>query len=213
MATKQRIMYAALDLFSKYGYEATSVNQIASTIGIKAPSIYKHFPGKQAIVDAIRNEMQRRYEKHSVFFQVNWADEEDVRRRFKNANEESMVNDILNQLAYSIGDPYISKFRKLITIEQFRDPEIASIQTQRSFTDVLNYSENLFKFFMREGIMEPGDAKILSLQFISPFSTMIFLCDREPFREEEAMDMLRRHIHGFCEHYMHFKGEEANAEN
>ncbi len=205
MATKQRIMYAALDRFSKSGYEATSINQIASTIGIKAPSIYKHFPGKQAIVDAIRKEMLSRYEKHSIMAQPDWSDEEGIRRRFENANVESMTEDIVRQISYSIHDPYISNFRKLITIEQFRDPEIAAIQSQRSFTDILNYTEKLFEFFMREGIMEPGDARILAFQFISPFSTTIFLCDREPFREEEAMDMLRRHIKEFCAHYMHFK--------
>ncbi len=213
MATKQRIIYAALDLFSKYGYEATSVNEIANTIGIKAPSIYKHFPGKQAIVDAIRKEMMRRYEKNSIFLQINWSDDEELHRRFHDACEETMIDDIVKQISYSISDPHICKFRKLTTIEQFRDPEIAAIQTQRSFTDILNYAENLFNFFMRDGIMEPGDAKILAFQFISPFSMLISLCDRESISQEEAIDLLKRHIHCFCEHHMHFKGEKPHAEN
>lgn len=51
--TKQRILDKALDLFSKEGYDAVSVGQIAAAVDIKAPSIYNHFPSKQAIFDAI----------------------------------------------------------------------------------------------------------------------------------------------------------------
>ena len=43
--TKQRIMEEALRLFSENGYDAVSVEQIAQAVGIKAPSLYNHFPG------------------------------------------------------------------------------------------------------------------------------------------------------------------------
>ena len=41
--TKQRILTEAVKLFSKEGYEAVSVDQIAKAVGIKAPSLYKHY--------------------------------------------------------------------------------------------------------------------------------------------------------------------------
>ena len=41
--TKERLIKAALDLFSENGYEGTSVDQIAKAVEIKAPSIYAHF--------------------------------------------------------------------------------------------------------------------------------------------------------------------------
>ena len=44
--TRQRILNAALELFAQYGYEAVSVGQIAEAVGIKAPSLYKHFKSK-----------------------------------------------------------------------------------------------------------------------------------------------------------------------
>ena len=49
--TKGRILSAALELFSKRGYEAVTVEQIAQAVGIKAPSLYKHFKSKRDIFD------------------------------------------------------------------------------------------------------------------------------------------------------------------
>ena len=51
--TKQRILEKSLELFSTKGYDAVSVGEIAKAVGIKAPSLYNHFPSKQAIFDAI----------------------------------------------------------------------------------------------------------------------------------------------------------------
>ena len=46
--TKQRILDKALELFSAKGYDSVSVGEIAKAVGIKAPSLYNHFPSKQA---------------------------------------------------------------------------------------------------------------------------------------------------------------------
>ena len=55
--TKQRILDKALELFSTYGYDSVSVGQIAEAVGIRAPSLYNHYPSKQAIFDAIVGDM------------------------------------------------------------------------------------------------------------------------------------------------------------
>ena len=60
--TKQRILDKALELFAAYGYDSVSVGDIAKAVGIKAPSLYNHFPGKQAIFDAIVESTAARYE-------------------------------------------------------------------------------------------------------------------------------------------------------
>ena len=51
MSTGERIVYEALVLFSKKGYSDVYVAEIASAVGIKAPSLYKHFKSKQDIFD------------------------------------------------------------------------------------------------------------------------------------------------------------------
>ena len=61
--TRQRILAAALALFSEKGYDAVSVGEIAGAVGIKAPSLYNHFPSKQAIFDAIVEATAMQYEQ------------------------------------------------------------------------------------------------------------------------------------------------------
>ncbi|MCR4939677.1 MAG: TetR/AcrR family transcriptional regulator [Treponemataceae bacterium] len=63
MSTKENILEAALTLFSERGYDGTSVEQIAQAVGIKAPSLYKHFKGKEEILNAIIDSAEARYEE------------------------------------------------------------------------------------------------------------------------------------------------------
>ena len=53
MNTKERIIEKSLTLFSKHGYNAVTVRDIASAVGIKASSIYNHFESKQDIFNTI----------------------------------------------------------------------------------------------------------------------------------------------------------------
>ena len=63
MSTKEKIMDAALTLFAENGYDGTSVEQIANIVGIKAPSLYKHYKGKEDILNALIDSVEVRYEE------------------------------------------------------------------------------------------------------------------------------------------------------
>ena len=52
MNTKEKIIYEALGLFSRKGFDSVYMNEIAEAVGIKTPSLYKHYKSKQAIFDA-----------------------------------------------------------------------------------------------------------------------------------------------------------------
>ena len=52
MNTKQKILAEALSLFSEKGYSAVYVGEIAEAVGIKAPSLYKHYKSKQDIFNS-----------------------------------------------------------------------------------------------------------------------------------------------------------------
>ena len=45
------ILLAAVDLFHTKGYHATSVEEIASEVGVSATAVYRHFRNKQEILD------------------------------------------------------------------------------------------------------------------------------------------------------------------
>ena len=60
MSTKEKILDAALTLFAENGYDGTSVEQIANIVGIKAPSLYKHYKGKEDILNALIDSAEER---------------------------------------------------------------------------------------------------------------------------------------------------------
>lgn len=54
--TRQRILEAALELFNRYGYAATSQATIASAAGIRQGNLTYHLPTKMDLVEALRDE-------------------------------------------------------------------------------------------------------------------------------------------------------------
>ena len=70
MNTKEKILTAALELFSVRGYEDTSVADIAKTVGIKAPSLYKHYGSKQEIFTAILRKIDEQYRQQASMLQL-----------------------------------------------------------------------------------------------------------------------------------------------
>jgi AcrR family transcriptional regulator len=58
-ATEQRILDVATEMFYERGYHATTMREIATGVGIKAGSLYNHFPGKHDILVRIGQEATR----------------------------------------------------------------------------------------------------------------------------------------------------------
>ncbi|MGH3521781.1 MAG: TetR family transcriptional regulator, partial [Mycobacterium sp.] len=54
VATRDRIIDAAMELFSEHGYRATSITRIEQAAGLSpgAGGIYHHFPSKEALLTA-----------------------------------------------------------------------------------------------------------------------------------------------------------------
>ncbi|HVL00133.1 MAG TPA: TetR/AcrR family transcriptional regulator [Dongiaceae bacterium] len=52
-STRQRILDAAEELFATHTFAATSLREVAAKVGIREPSLYAHYPGKDAIYGAV----------------------------------------------------------------------------------------------------------------------------------------------------------------
>lgn len=194
--TKQEILEAVLDLFSTQGFEATSMQQIAEAVGIRKPSLYSHFAGKQEILDELVRTTIEQYEKHSLFAQANW-DNPDFTAGKQDITEDDVLQMILKHFCYIVHDPQIKKSRKMLTIEQFQNPTLKELQTKQNYTDVMRYFTGLVKFLIRQKKLFGSDAEIMAAQLCLPISVWINLCDREPEREEEIVALIERHVREF----------------
>lgn len=52
MRTREQILNAAIDLFGSRGFAATSMKDLASAAGVRAPAFYNHFSSKERILAA-----------------------------------------------------------------------------------------------------------------------------------------------------------------
>ena len=195
--TKQDILEAALELFSVQGFEATSISQIASAVGIRKASLYSHFDSKQAILDALVQEVLEQYAMHSIFARADW--EKDTGSLPQTADDA--VGMIQGQIRYILHDPAISRARKMLVIEQFQNMELAKLQTKQNYTDVLRYFTGLIRCLIQKGVLAADDPEIMAAQFCLPISVWINLCDREPDREPEVMELVEKHIRQFFRVY------------
>ena len=198
--TREEILEAALDLFAVNGYEATSISQLADAVGIRKASLYSHFSNKQDILDTVVETVLKGYADHSIFVRANWDDPEFTKEK-TGMNAEDVAKLIQRQMRYILHDPHISKGRKLLMIEQFRNAELAELQTKQNYEDVLNYFMGMMRFLIREGTLKDTDPEIMAAQFSSPITVWINLCDREPEREDEVMELVRKHVMQFFEIY------------
>ena len=195
--TKQEILEASLELFSVQGFEATSISRIANAVGVRKASLYSHFGSKQAILDALVQEVLEQYEGHSLFARADW--EKDAGRLPQTADDA--VQMIQGQIRYILHDPGIRRARKMLVIEQFQNPKLAKLQTKQNYSDVLGYFTGLIKCLIQKGVLAEDDPEIMAAQFCLPISVWINLCDREPDREPEVMELVKRHIQQFFRVY------------
>ena len=198
--TKQEILEASLDLFSVQGFEATSISQIADAVGIRKASLYSHFESKQAILDAIVKEVLEQYAQHSIFALADWEDP-DFTKDKQHITPDAAVQMIQGQLRYILHDPSISRSRKMLVIEQFQNRSLAKLQTKQNYEDVMRYFTGLVGFLIRQGVLAEDDPEVMAAQFCLPISVWINLCDREPEREREVMELVERHIRQFFRLY------------
>ena len=124
--TKRRIIDKALELFSTRGYDSVSVGEIAKAVGIKAPSLYNHFSGKQAIFDAIVEATAAQYEEDTDKIDIHVQDSDRDINMFAEITEDTLFEKVRQIFDYSLHDENISRFRRMMTIEQFRSPELYS---------------------------------------------------------------------------------------
>ena len=198
--TKQEILEASLDLFSVQGFEATSISQIVNAVGIRKASLYSHFENKQAILDALVKDVLDQYAERSIFAKADWDEYDDAEDKSA-LTPDAAAQMILGQIRYILHDPHISKARKMLAMEQFRNAELAKLQTKQNYTDVMRYFTGLVKHLIRNGILADEDPEIMAAQLCLPISTWINLCDREPDREQEVMEVVSRHIQQFFRVY------------
>ena len=171
--------------------------EIAAAVSIRAPSLYNHFAGKQAIFDAIVEDTAKRYDEFTAGLSVHVGNAERDVPVFDGIGEDVLVEKVKQIFLYSLHDPSVSAFRRLLTIEQFRSPALAAMYTERYVNRLVAYHRRLFERLIATGELVEEDAGVLALMYVTPVLTLIGVCDRQPEREAECIEKLSARVRRF----------------
>lgn len=201
MNTKKKILDEALTLFAEKGYANVFVAEIADAVGIKAPSLYKHYKSKQDIFNAILEEMKQNYETQSAMLHLDGNNASADAAFFSGLPEDQLVKTGMGLFLYFLHDDCVRKFRKMLTVEQFRNAELASLFTKQYADDPLSYQSAMFALLSANGVLKAENPDVMALQFYAPLFMLLTVCDRQPEREAELIPLAEQHIRQFSRLY------------
>lgn len=184
MTSKENIIFQSLLLFSIDGYDAVSTRAIARAVNASDAVIYKHFKNKNAILDAIVQLCVERLcnKRNEINLEtIDWTDVEGL---------------CLNMFRFQTSDEWITPFRRMLIIEQYKNPEMKKIYKE-FFVDLpTNSTADIFEKLISFGYVRPADPKVYAMQLYAPF----FMCHTLDDENGELLNQLKAHVKSFCEY-------------
>ena len=142
---KEEILIVALHLFARDGYEAVSVSQIAGELDMTKGALYRHYKSKRDIFDCIVQRMEQQDSEQARQNEVPEESIEKVPEEYQNVSVEDFVGYSKSMFEYWTEDDFASSFRKILTLEQFRNEEMQNLYQQYLVSGPAEYVKDLFK--------------------------------------------------------------------
>ena len=202
MNTKERIVKEALTLFSKHGYQGTSVKNIADAVGIKDSSLYKHFKSKKEIFDTIVQEMSvgwsrcPRSTKLCTMKTTIWTEAAEL---YEHQRGSGFLLSSEKIFLFYLKDEFASKFRRMLVIEQYRDREVFEVYRGLFMDAAVSYQTELFAEMTARGIFHGKDPKAMAVNFYAPIFFLLNRYDQEPDKEERGIGGVEKTGNGIFE--------------
>lgn len=193
MQTRERIVYEALVLFSKKGYSDVYVAEIASAVGIKAPSLYKHFKSKQDIFDECVKFFYRRMEDAIT---KNNADND-----FTNISTDELIEKVCGMFEFYLDDEVAKMFRRMLMIGRYNNEQLNEIYEKIFIVDAIKYEKDIFSKLIEGKKMKVFDPHVLVLQFYGAVCILLRKYDMHPDLKDEWLKELRLTVSQFCKSY------------
>ena len=118
--TREKILLAAADLFSRDGFTGVSIRDITRTVGIKESSLYNHFENKEALLDAIFDRMESEFAARALT-------EESLRFRIDQLTPEQFMRASFRRFMAFWSDPVRVRLWFVISMEQYRNARAARL--------------------------------------------------------------------------------------
>ena len=190
--TKERILETALELFAQSGYLGTSMSDIAARLGITKAALYKHYAGKQKILDRIVQRMNELDAARAAAYEMPGAAPEGFAQAYLNTPLDRIRAYSTAQFDHWTREPFSANFRKMLTLEQYRDARLAQLYQENLASGPVKYMAAIF----RPLTDSDETAMQLALDFYGPMYLLYSVYDGAADQSAVA-PMLEAHIDRF----------------
>ncbi len=163
-STKEEIFNVSIDLFSKKGFDAVSVREIAREVGIRESSIYNHYKSKGEIMDSIFQYFKKELMK------MRPPEAKNLEKRGKITPEIFIQRANLTLNLFK--DPKMEKIFRIISSEQFKDERARRIVLQYLINEPYSFSKRVLEIMVKEGVIVKVDPDIKAMEFQYPIFSL-----------------------------------------
>ena len=185
--TKERIMQTALDMFSRRGYDAVSVSDIAGALGITKGALYRHYKNKRDIFDHIIAHMEAEDLRRAREFEMPENRLADDETGYDTVTIRQLGEFTGAQFVYWTQDEFAAAFRRVLLLERYNDEEIDRLYHMYLGSGPLEYVRDIFQSAFPDCV-----AELLAVRYYSPMYFLMELSD-----SEAALKLLERYIEDF----------------
>ena len=171
--TKERILETALELFAQSGYLGTSMSDIAKQLGITKAALYKHYASKQEILDRIVQRMNDMDYERAEAYEMPEAAPDGFAEAYLKLPIEKIRAYSAAQFDHWTKEAFSANFRKMLTLEQYRDPAMARLFQDYLATGPTVYMAAIF----RKLTDSDAEAMQLALEFYGPMYLLYSVYD------------------------------------
>ena len=157
--TKDRILNAAIDLFSKDGYSATSMRNLAAKSGIKVSSLYNHYQSKEEILDSIlqfyKTEISKEKLPDEALDQITAA-----------YSPFEILYTGFNQIKEAAFSDKIRNTAKILLMELYRNKKVRDFYVNFSLNENIDSYKKLFGKLAEKNKIKKHDIAVLASTYM-----------------------------------------------
>ena len=189
--TQEKIRDAAIDLFSRRGYEAVSMQDIADAVGIRKSSIYNHYRSKDQILQSILTYFNKELARSDAKRQ---DEEQQIETYLDTLGPAALMAAVLKQLEELLKVPRMRQIWRMIAMEVYRNTMIRSFFERVMIVQPSRFWEKAFRAMMERGMIRQADPEILAREFQS-YQIYLMVKYLVLFNDEES-EAFHREIEG-----------------
>ncbi len=189
--TKEKILKHALKLFSSKGFKATTVRDIAGSIGIKQSALYNHFKNKDEILETLIRDL-------TTSAIVTLFDNKDASELHKEG--KSLLMSIATTFKLLSFDGQNEALFKLLMQEIFKNERIREIYNEYFYQENVKKLSGIFFGMMQEDIIKSSDPLLLANEFFSPlffYQMQVSLLKLDKKSTSSVVSLFEKHVDYF----------------